>query len=107
MVANPTGNVCTSQNVENECAMFKTDAIRAEVASIICAYDIVLFCDLLDDNIALSKFSAAVGSKTANKQDPECVVDIWYQCERVGAGSGYMDALESASHAENPKGVNA
>ena len=56
LVENPTGNVLTSKELDNECAMFKTYAIRAEVASISCAYDPVLFCDLLDDNIDLSKF---------------------------------------------------
>ena len=58
LVANPTGNVSTSKDLDNECAMYKTDAIRAEVASISCTHDIVLFCDLLDKKIALSKLSA-------------------------------------------------
>ena len=87
--------------------MFKTDAIRAEVASISCAYDRVLFCDLLDDKIALSKLSASVGSTIVKKQYPNCVKDIWDQYESVGAGSGYVDAFVSAPHAENPKGVDA
>ena len=104
-VANPTGNVSISKELDNECAMLNTDAIRAEVASISCAYDLVLFCDLLDDDIALSKLLEAVGSTTANQQDTDCVMDIWYQCESVGAGSGYMDALASASHSGTPKGV--
>ena len=87
--------------------MFKTDSIRAEVVSISCAYDPVLFCDLLDDNIAISKLSSAVGRTTVKQQDPDCEMDIWDQRESVGAVSGYMDAFASASHAENPKGVNA
>ena len=37
LVATPIGNVRTSKELDNECAMFKTDAIRAEVASISCA----------------------------------------------------------------------
>ena len=60
--------------------MFKTFGIRAEVASISCTYDTVVFCDLLDDNIALSKFLAAVGITTVNQQDPDYIVDIWDQC---------------------------
>ena len=106
-VANPTGNVSTSKELDNEFEMLKTDAIREKVASISCAYDPVLFCDLLDDNIALSKLLAEVGRTTVKQQDPEFVMDIWDQCESVGAGSGYMDALPSASHAENPKGVDS
>ena len=87
--------------------MFKTDAIRSEVASISCAYYPLLFCDLLDDNISLSKFSTSVGSTTVKQQDPESEMNIWDQCESVGLGSGHMDAFASASHAENPKGVDA
>ena len=34
-------------------------------------------------------------------------MDIWDQYESVGAGTGYIKAFTSASHAENPKGVNA
>ena len=34
-------------------------------------------------------------------------MDIWDQCESVGAGSDYMDSFSSSSHAENPKGVDA
>ena len=98
LVANPTGNVCTSKELDNECAMFKTDAIRVEVASIICAYDPLLFCDLLDDNIVLSKLSAAVGSTTVKQQDPECVVDIWYQYESVGAGLPAVREIGRASY---------
>ena len=76
LVANPTGNVSTSKELDNECAMFKTDAIRADVASISCAYDPILFYDLLDNKIALSKFSAAVDSTTAKQQDTDCDMDI-------------------------------
>ena len=38
----------------------------------ISVFDPELFCDLLDDEIALSKFSGAVGSTTANLQNPDC-----------------------------------
>ena len=107
MVANSTGNVSISKELDNECAILKTDAIRAEVASISCAYDPVLFCDLLDGNIAISKFSAVVGSTSVKQQDPLCVMDIWDHCENVGPGIGYMDAFASASHAKNFKGVDA
>ena len=31
-------------------------AIRSEVASVSCAHDKVLFCDILDDNIYLQRF---------------------------------------------------
>ena len=85
----------------------QTDAIRADVASISCTYDPVLFCDLLDNNIAFYKFLAAVGSTTVKQQNSDFVMDIWDQCESVGAGTGYMDAFTSASHAETLNGVDA
>ena len=84
MVENPKGAVSTSKELDNECEMFKTDDFRTEAASISCAYDPVLFCDLLDDNSALSKLSAAFGSTTVKQKDTDCVVNIWYQCDIVG-----------------------
>ena len=51
--------------------MFKADLIQAEVASTSCCYDPEVFCDLLDDNLALSKLSAAVGSTTSVSDDPD------------------------------------
>ena len=75
----------------NECELFKQDAIRYELASASCAYDLVLvlFCDILDDNIANSKFSTAVGSTTASPKYPESVIDLWDipqhpDCESLG-----------------------
>ena len=67
----------TSQELEDECELFKIDPVRAEVAIISCTYDPVLFCDLLDGHIALLKFSTAVGSTTARIQDPDSVMDFW------------------------------
>ena len=95
----------------NECEAFKQDAIRSEVASVSCAYYPVLFCDILDDNIALSKFSTAVGSKTASPKDPDSVIDLLdspqdLDCESLGSGNKFMDAFASATRAENPKGVD-
>ena len=63
--------------MSNECEAFKQDEIRYEVASVSCAYDPVLFCDLLDDNIALSKFSTAFGNTTASPKDPDIVMYLW------------------------------
>ena len=75
-------------------------------------YDQVLFCDLLDDGIALSKFSTAVGSTSAILKDPESVMDLWDSprypdCEYLGSIKKFMDAFTSATHAENPKEVDS
>ena len=56
MVAYPANNARIELEFRDECEAFKQDAIRSKVASVSCAYDPVLFCDTLDDNIALSKF---------------------------------------------------
>ena len=45
----------THNDFRDECEMFKMDYIMAEVASVSCTYDYVLFCDLLNDYIALLK----------------------------------------------------
>ena len=75
--------------MKNECEAFKQNTIRSEVASVSCAYDPVLFCDLLDDNIALSKFSTAFGNTTASPKDRDSVMDLWDSpqdpdCESLG-----------------------
>ena len=64
MVAYHTNDERIELELSDECEAFKKGAIRSEVASVSCAYDPVIFCDILDDNIALSKFSTAVGSTT-------------------------------------------
>ena len=98
--------------MSNECEAFKQDAIRSEVASVSCACDPVLFFDILDDNIALSKFSAAVRSTSASPKYPDSVMDFWdspkdLDCESLGSCNKFMDAFASATHAENQKGVDA
>ena len=77
MVAYRANNAIAELELSDECEAFKQDAIRYEVASVSCAYEPVLFCDLLDNNIDLSKFSTAVGSTTARLEHPESVMDLW------------------------------
>ena len=102
----------TELELSDECETFKQDAIISELAYISCAYDPVLFFDLLDDKIALSKFSTAVGSTSAILKDPESVMDLWDSprypdCEYLGSIKKFMDAFTSATHAENPKEVDS
>ena len=85
--------------------MFKSDPIRAEVTSTSCCYAHEIFCDLLDEDIELFKFSTAVGSTTAVPDDPDCVI---FEChEAVGGFSNSFQTTASAAHAEKPKGVSA
>ena len=104
-----SGVTKTSEEYDDDCELFRMDTIRAKVASVSCAYDPVLFCDLLDDNIALSKFATAVGSMPATSQDPDSVIDFWDDpepdVEHIGEGSALIDVFASATHAEKPKGV--
>ena len=44
------------QATMNKRPAFKSDPIRAEVASTSCCYNPLVFCDLLADHIALSNF---------------------------------------------------
>ena len=100
-----------SAEFDNDCKVFRMDIMRTEAASVSCVYDPALFCDLLDDNIALSKFSTAVGSTTAKFQDPDSVIDSWNDPEpetddeHIEEGSALMDVFVSAAHTEKPKGV--
>ena len=55
IVAYRANNAQTELELNNEFEAFKQDAIRSDVASVSCAYYPVLFCDLLDDKIALAK----------------------------------------------------
>ena len=86
------------------------DAIRAKVASVSCAYDPVLCSDLLDDNIALSKFATTIGSTMATSQDPDSVIDFWDDpepdVEHIGEGSALMDVFASSTHTRKSKGVD-
>ena len=45
--------------------------MRVQVASASSAYDPEIFCEMINDQVATSKFSAAVGSTMANPQDPD------------------------------------
>ena len=89
------------------------DTLRTEVASVSWAYDPVLFCDLLDNNIALSKFSTAVGSTIAKSQDPDSVIVFWDDpkpepdVEHIGKGCLLLDVFASATHAKKSKGIDS
>ena len=98
--------------MSNECEAFKQYAIRSELASVSCAHDPVLFCDILDDKIDLSKFSTDVVSTAASPKYPDSVMDLWDStqdpdCEYLGSSKKFVDAFAIATHAENPKGVYA
>ena len=112
MVSYRAKNAQIELELGDECEAFKKDAIRSKVASVSCAYDPVLFFDILDDNIALSKFSTAVGSTIASPKYLDSVMDLWYSprhpyCHYLDSIKKFMDAFSSATHAENPKGVDA
>ena len=75
------------------------------MASTSCCYYPEVFCNLIDDNMALSKFSAAVESITSVPEDPDYVI---FECNKaVGGFSGGFAASASAAHAKKPKGGTA
>ena len=71
MVAYRANNAIAELELSDECEAFKQDAIISELASVSCAYNPVLFCDILDDNIALPKVSTAFGSRKAIPKYPD------------------------------------
>ena len=101
----------TSKEFDDDCELFRIDAIRAEVGSASWAYYPVLLCDLLGDNIALPKITTAVGSTAAKSQDPDSIIDFLDDpepdpdVERTGDGSTLMNVFASVTHAKKPKGV--
>jgi hypothetical protein len=99
----------TSIEFGDDCELSRMDAMSAAAASVSCAYDPVLFCDILDYNIARSKLSSAEGSTTATFQDPDSVIDFWDDpepdpgVECMGEGSALMDVFASETHAEGQR----
>ena len=69
--------------------------MRVQVASVSGAYTPDIFCDMMNEQVATSKFSAAVGSTMTNPQDPDRV--ILYATEQE------MRGFASETHAENGK----
>ena len=59
------------------------------------AYDPEIFCKMINDQVATSMFSAAVGSTMANPQDPD--KEILYATEHE------MRGFASVNHAESRK----
>ena len=51
--------------------LLEEDAMRLQVASVSGAYDPEIFCEMINEQVTTSKFSAAVGSTMANPQDPD------------------------------------
>ena len=48
------------------------DVMLLQVASASGTYEPEIFCEIINDQVATSKFSAAVGITMANPQDPDC-----------------------------------
>ena len=72
--------------------------MQVQVASARGAYDPEIFCEVINDQVTTSKFSAAVGSTMANPKDP-----YW---EMLYATEQEMRGFASATHAEKRKGVS-
>ena len=85
--------------LSEERTKFKADPIWAQVDDASCVLDLEVLCDLLDEQVALSNFSAAVWSTVANLQYPDCAI--------FHASEDLTDVFASATHSENLKGVSA
>ena len=72
--------------------------MRVQVALVSGAYDPEIFCKMINEQVATSKFSAAEGSTMANPQDPDR--EILYATEQE------MRGFASATHTEKQKGVS-
>ena len=72
--------------------------MRVQVALVSGTYDPEIFCEMINEQVATSKFSAAVGSTMVNPQDPDR--EILYETDQE------MRGFESANNAEKRKGVS-
>ena len=88
----------SGKEVDEVNIFLEEDAMRVKVASVSGTYDPEIFCDMINEQVATSKFSAAVGSTMANPQDPDR--EILYATEQE------MRGFASATHAEKWKGVS-
>ena len=97
----PTGPDSSRHYVQlsEEIIEFKVDLIQARVADVGCVLDPDVLYNLLDNQLALSKFSGAFMSTFANPQDTD--FEIFHSREDS------IDFFASITHAENPKGVSA
>ena len=74
------------------------DAMRLQVASVSGEYNPEIFCEMINEQVATSKFSAAVGCTMANPQDTDR--EILFATEQE------IRVFASATHAEKRKGVS-
>ena len=67
-------SVRPDRQISEERIRFKADPICAQVADLSCVLNPEVLCDILDEKLALSKFSAAIGSTVANPKYPDCAI---------------------------------
>ena len=60
--------------ISEELIKFKADPIRAQVDDISCFLDAEILCDILDENLSLLNFSAAVGSNVDKPHFTDCAI---------------------------------
>ena len=88
----------SEKEVDEVNIFLEADEMRVQVASVSGTYDPEIFCKIIDEQVANSKFSAAVESTMANPQDPDR--EILYANEQE------MRVFASETHAEKWKGVS-
>ena len=95
MVGSCVEDTRSGENVDKVNVFLEEDAIRVQVALASGEYDPEIFCEMINDQVTTSKFSAAVGSTMANPQDPDW--EILYATDQE------MRGFASANHAEKRK----
>ena len=88
----------SGEEIKEVNVFLEEDTMRVQVASASGTYDPEIFCEMINDQVATSKFLNAVGSTMANPQDPDCKI--------LYATKEEMRGFSSATHAEKWKGVS-
>ena len=74
-------NTKSGEKVDKVKVLLEEDVMRVQAALVSGAYDPEIFCEMINDQVTTSKFSAAVGSNMANPQDPYW--GILYEIEQI------------------------
>ena len=73
-------NTRSREKVDEFNVFLEKDVMRVQIASASGSYNPEIFCEMINDQVATSKFLAAVGSTMANPQDPDW--EILYATEQ-------------------------
>ena len=101
IIASSVVDVDSGEFGPDDILKFKADPIRAHISDVSCVLDPETLCSNLNDRIAQSKFSEAMGSTIADENG----CDLFDAVQQAVASA--FSASVGAAHVTTPKGVSA